>query len=268
MEKKTGGIFIFRNLSGVEGKFSLITFGVCRIDAEWIWKKIYTESEGLNTVVMLMVQKSGKPPGTWDEKNLRKNGINYLSTGAGFLPGNGEWDHQAGARKNNRVLSSSTDKLSIVEAAASNGYEARIWDNQRQLLLKQGPEDVVFLLMNTIEEMSRRGTLETEIPEEFPGGPVYETMANDGSAYWPIDTSSLDYKSYNEHEEHYELQLLAIVLGKSAFVLYSWGMGHHGKRIGDSLDNLSLSFVGFKCMKWIYSPNYKGTNRHHALGKT
>ena len=36
MEKKTGGIFIFRNLSGVEGKFSLITFGVCRIDAEWI----------------------------------------------------------------------------------------------------------------------------------------------------------------------------------------------------------------------------------------
>ena len=50
---------------------------------------------------------------------------------------------------------------------------------------------------------------------------MYETMANDGSAYWPIDTSSLDYKSYNEHEEHYELQLLAIVLGKSAFVLYS-----------------------------------------------
>ena len=65
------------------------------------------------------------------------------------------------------MLSSSTDKLSIVEAAASNGYEARIWDNQRQLLLKQGPEDVVFLLMNTIEEMSRRGTLETEIPEEY-----------------------------------------------------------------------------------------------------
>ena len=37
-----------------------------------------------NWVVLLMVQKSQTT--TWDVQNLVNNGINYLSTGAGFQP--------------------------------------------------------------------------------------------------------------------------------------------------------------------------------------
>eukprot|EP00971_Amphidinium_carterae_P174945 3467943-Amphidinium_carterae.3 len=111
-----------------------------------------------------------------------------------------------------RVLAACRDRCYIVEAAAARGFEKRIVDRKGRLVLKQGPEDVMDMLLTTLDRVKEHPGL-LENPMDATAGPEAPDVANIAI---PIhhEGFSLDYKSYNENEEVWEVRTISLVLAQ------------------------------------------------------